>query len=70
MPLEYAARLAKKSLPDYLLEEDLSTPDLSKWQLHNDMEDPDDVIMLVDNPDFVAFDLGEAYAQRDRILRE
>jgi hypothetical protein len=32
-----SSRLTKKSLPDYLLEEELSTPDLSKWQLYNDI---------------------------------
>ncbi len=32
-----SSRLTKKSLPDYLLEEDLATPDLSKWQLYNDI---------------------------------
>jgi hypothetical protein len=31
------SRLSRKTLPDYLLEGDVTTPDLSKWQLYNDI---------------------------------
>jgi hypothetical protein len=31
------SRLSRKTLPDYLTEEDATIPDLSKWQLYNDV---------------------------------